>query len=198
MLLPTRGQRLCALMMASPALWRGAAYHEILPSEGKGHTFESCRVRPVRYRTGRSESKRRRMAELGLEGAREVCLVGETAPCGHPRQACSRHQQFDGPSQAPLQHEGVRRHPDRVAKGAGKMRAADTGDGAELDELKIAGQVRFNVVDDAAGLGRYENLGKPRLTGREAWRRTMRSSIACRIVSKYSCVTGIPRNEMAS
>lgn len=50
--------------------------------------------------------------------------------------------------------------PIVLRKARAKMRAADTGDGAEPDELKIAGQIRFNVVDDAAGPGRYEDPGK--------------------------------------
>src|SRR5262245_42737946 len=88
-------------------------------------------------------------------------LVGESTPLGHlSHRESLRSQQFDGPCQAALQYERMRRHADRVAKSAGEMRAADSRDSAELDQLKVAGQVRFDVVDHAAGLYRDERLGE--------------------------------------
>jgi hypothetical protein len=109
----------------------------------------------------KADNRRRWMAELGFESPRQVCLVRETTARRHlSYREFSPRQHLDSPRQASLQHEGVRRHADRIAKSAGEMRAADPRDGAELDELKVTCQIRFDVVDHASSLDRNERFGK--------------------------------------
>jgi hypothetical protein len=101
------------------------------------------------------------MAELGLEGAREMRLVSKATACSDlSHRQCSRRQPLNGPREASLQHERMRRHADRVAEGPGKVRAADAGYRAEFDQPEIACQIFFDVVNDTADLRRYEHLRK--------------------------------------
>jgi hypothetical protein len=88
-----------------------------------------------------------------------MSLIGEATACGDlSHRLCSTCHELDGPCQAALQHEGVWRHANGVAKRSGKVRAADPGYRTELYELEIACQIRFDVVDNAASLCWYEHL----------------------------------------
>jgi hypothetical protein len=65
-----------------------------------------------------------------------MSLICETAARGNLfHRLCSTCHELDGSCQAALQYEGVWRHANGIAKGPGKVRAADPGHRTELHEL---------------------------------------------------------------
>src|SRR5580693_10050903 len=105
---------------------------------------------------GVSESTRRDPDALP-EHAREMLLRLKTCQLCHVQEGMIRpRQQFRRALDASVQHEGVRRHLQRLAEGAREMGRAVASAGREHFERQRAVEMAADVVDNALRAGRRQ------------------------------------------
>lgn len=110
----------------------------LLPTSGR-----SCEKSPM---------LRGRITEVSFEAPGEVGLVCETTPLSHLTESESRlSHKVDGPCQAAVQYERMRRDAHGIAEGTSEMRSTTAGNRAKLAKPMIACQSRFNVFNYLAG-----------------------------------------------